>query len=58
MDEEIASIEKNDTWRLVPKPNGKKPINVKWIYKKKEKCQRKGEEIQGNVSGKRILLKA
>jgi hypothetical protein len=26
--------------------------------KKKEKCQRKGEEIQGNVSGKRILLKA
>jgi hypothetical protein len=36
MDEEIASIKKNDTWRLVPRLNGKKPISVKWIYKEKK----------------------
>jgi hypothetical protein len=29
MDEEIASIEKNDTWKLVPRPKGKKLIGVK-----------------------------
>jgi hypothetical protein len=29
MDEEIVSIKKNDTWRLVPKPNKKKPIGFK-----------------------------
>jgi hypothetical protein len=29
MDEEIASIKKNDTYKLVLKPNGKKPIGVK-----------------------------
>jgi hypothetical protein len=36
MDEKIASIKKNDTWRLVPRLNGKKPISVKWIYKEKK----------------------
>jgi hypothetical protein len=29
MDKEIASIEKNDIWKLIPWPNGKKPINFK-----------------------------
>jgi hypothetical protein len=33
MDEEIASIEKNDTYKLIPRSKGKKPIGVKWIYK-------------------------
>jgi hypothetical protein len=25
IDKKIASIEKNDIWKLVPRPNGKKP---------------------------------
>ncbi|MCI36101.1 reverse transcriptase, partial [Trifolium medium] len=29
------SIEKNDTWKLVPLPDKKKPITVKWVYKVK-----------------------
>jgi hypothetical protein len=41
MDEEIVSIAKNDTWKLVPKPKGKKSLGVKWIYKEKENV--KGE---------------
>jgi hypothetical protein len=41
MDEEIASIEKNDIWKLVFKPKRKKLIGVKWIYK--EKKNTKGE---------------
>jgi hypothetical protein len=39
MDEKIASIEKNDTWKLVPRPNEKKPIGVKWIYKEKKNAK-------------------
>ncbi|KAK6128301.1 hypothetical protein DH2020_037956 [Rehmannia glutinosa] len=37
MDEEIASIEKNNTWELVDLPEGKIVIGVKWIYKTKYK---------------------
>ncbi|GAU50842.1 hypothetical protein TSUD_232190 [Trifolium subterraneum] len=33
MDEEIKSLEKNNTWRLVDLPAQKRPITVKWIFK-------------------------
>jgi len=36
IDEETTSIEKNDTWKLVSRQSGKKPIDVKWIYKEKK----------------------
>jgi hypothetical protein len=35
MDQEIASIEKNDTWELTELPAQSKKIGVKWIYKTK-----------------------
>ncbi|CAM8934959.1 unnamed protein product [Rhodiola kirilowii] len=35
MDAEIASIEKNDPWELMPLLVGKKVIRVKWVYKTK-----------------------
>lgn len=37
MDDEIQSIEKNDTWELTSLPEGKKSIGVKWVYKTKYK---------------------
>jgi hypothetical protein len=33
MDEEIDSIEINNTWDLVDLPEGKNSIGVKWVYK-------------------------
>lgn len=33
MDEEIESIENNDTWDLVDLPKDKNIIGVKWVYK-------------------------
>ncbi|KAM2202178.1 hypothetical protein ACFX1X_001031 [Malus domestica] len=37
MDQEIQSIEKNDTWELVKLPPGGKTIGVKWVFKTKLK---------------------
>ena len=33
MEEEIFSIEKNETWELVDLPEGKNFIGLKWIYR-------------------------
>ena len=33
MKEEIAALMQNQTWELVPKPIGMKPISCKWVYK-------------------------
>ena len=35
MEDDIAQIQKNDTWVLVDLPHGKSTIGVKWIYKLK-----------------------
>ncbi|GJR20012.1 retrovirus-related pol polyprotein from transposon TNT 1-94 [Tanacetum coccineum] len=53
MDEEIKSIEKNDTWELTTLPKGQKAIGVKWVYKAKKKRQRRSGEVQGKTYGKR-----
>ena len=34
--EEMKSLEKNETWDLVPLPKGANPVGCKWIFKKKE----------------------
>ena len=33
MNEELDQIEKNQTWELVPRPEGKNVIGTKWIFK-------------------------
>jgi hypothetical protein len=35
MDEEMASLDANMTWELMPFPKGKKAIGCKWVYKVK-----------------------
>nr|GEV29082.1 hypothetical protein [Tanacetum cinerariifolium] len=53
MEEEIKSIEKNDTWELTTLPKGQKAIRVNWVYKAKKKRQRQSGEVQGKNCGKR-----
>ena len=38
MMEEINSLQKNDTWKLLELPNRKKAISYKWIFAKKQGC--------------------
>jgi hypothetical protein len=33
--EEIAALERTDTWDLVPCPSRVRPITCKWVYKVK-----------------------
>lgn len=35
MKDELAAIEKNETWELVDLPNGKNAIGLKWVFKTK-----------------------
>ncbi|MCO5611188.1 hypothetical protein L7F22_065438 [Adiantum nelumboides] len=35
MDEEMAALDVNETWKLVPLPESKKSIGCKWVYKVK-----------------------
>ena len=35
MDNEMDSLNKNNTWKLVEKPKSTNVIDVKWLYKKK-----------------------
>ena len=41
MNNEIITIERNQTWDLVYLPANKNPIDVKWVYK--AKLNEKGE---------------
>ena len=52
MNEEMAALELNDTWELVPLPNGKKAIGYKWVYKVMHKADGNIERYKARLVGK------
>ena len=52
MNEEMAALESNDTWELVPLPNGKKAIGCKWVYKVKHKADGNIEHYKARLVAK------
>ena len=49
MEDEISTLYRNQTWRLVDKPHGQKVVGCKWIFKKKH-------EATGNLRYKARLV--
>ncbi|KAE8736173.1 putative Mechanosensitive ion channel domain-containing protein [Hibiscus syriacus] len=67
MQEEIEALHKNNTWNLVTLPQGKKPIDNKWVFKIKRNGDDQVERYAFDVNveraedvlmHKRLLLKA
>ena len=38
MNKEMKSLQKNETWELVDRPPGKKPVGCWWVYTVKHKA--------------------
>ena len=52
MDEEIASIQRNDTWELTSLPEGHNPIGVKCVYKTKTNKEGQVEKYKARLVAK------
>jgi hypothetical protein len=57
MDEEMRSLLENGTWELVERPEGVKPIPMKWVYKVKRDAQGKVERYKSRLVAKGFLQK-
>ncbi|KAL0451488.1 UNVERIFIED_CONTAM: Copia protein [Sesamum latifolium] len=57
MEEEIHSIEKNDTWELATLPSGHEAIGVKWVYKIKRNAKCEVERHKARLVAKGYKLK-
>nr|GFA32498.1 retrovirus-related Pol polyprotein from transposon TNT 1-94 [Tanacetum cinerariifolium] len=49
MEDEIKSIEKNDTWELTTLPKNQKAIGVKWVYKAKKNAKSEVEKYKARL---------
>jgi hypothetical protein len=49
MDEEMASLDKNDAWDLVDFPTRRNPIGSKWVFKKKLNAEGKVEKYKARL---------
>jgi hypothetical protein len=52
MVEEMESLHKNDTCDLVKLPSGKKPIGIKWVFKKKMNVAAQVENFKARMVAK------
>lgn len=53
MNEEIESLQKNQTWELVEPLKGKRIVGCKWVFKRKPARGRR-RSVQSSASGERI----
>ncbi|TMW61094.1 hypothetical protein Poli38472_014555 [Pythium oligandrum] len=56
-DSEFESLRKNETWELVPLPQGRKAISSKWVFKVKETAEGLIERYKARLVAKGFLQK-
>jgi len=49
MDKELQALDANHTWEVVSLPQGKKPIDCKWVYKAKYKADGSLERLKARL---------
>eukprot|EP00253_Pinus_taeda_P004544 PITA_04544 len=49
MVDEMTSLHKNEAWDLVELPTGRKPIGIKWVFKKKTNVEGKVEKYKARL---------
>lgn len=52
MDEEMESLQKNNTWSVVPRQEGRKPLENRWVYKIKRKPDGSDEKFKARLVAK------
>jgi len=52
MNDEMRSLQKNQTWELVDLPQGKKPVGCRWIYTIKYKADGSIERYKARLVAK------
>jgi hypothetical protein len=52
MEEEMASLDKNEAWDLVELPTGRNHIGSKWVFKKKLNAEGKVEKYKARLVAK------
>ncbi|KAE8721506.1 hypothetical protein F3Y22_tig00015910pilonHSYRG00092 [Hibiscus syriacus] len=57
MQEEIEALHKNNTWDLVPLPQGRKPIGNKWVFKIKRNSNDQVERYRARLVVKGYVQK-
>jgi hypothetical protein len=55
MDEEMRSLLENESWELVEKPDGVRPVPARWVYKIKHNAQGNIERYKSRVVAKGYL---
>lgn len=57
MQEEMNSLQKNNTFELIELSKGNKEMKNKWIFKLKKNGEKKNSEVQSQMRGKRFIQK-
>ncbi|CAM8934725.1 unnamed protein product [Rhodiola kirilowii] len=55
MEEEMIALQKNETWELVPLPEGKKRISCRWVFTIKQNPDGSIDRLKGRLVARGLL---